>query len=110
MDFFFPTCSHDGKYLTSGSENQCVFLWRTQYESASGANIAARRKDRNNFYEAIKGDYYLYIIKRIFPEIIRKNLICTKTAPGLVNLAPAAATLVCLALPGSFLTILCKSY
>ena len=53
-----PTCSHDGKYLTSGSENQCVFLWRTQYESASGANIAARRKDRNNFYEAIKGDYY----------------------------------------------------
>ena len=56
LDFFFPTCSHDGKYLTSGSENQCVFLWRTQYES-SGANIAARRKDRNNFYEAIKGDY-----------------------------------------------------
>merc|ERR1719237_662840 len=42
--------SHDGKYLTSGSENQCVFLWRTQYESA---NITAR-KDRNNFYEAIK--------------------------------------------------------
>ena len=46
------SCSHDGKYLTSGSENQCVFLWRTQYESA---NITAR-KDRNNFYEAIKGD------------------------------------------------------
>ena len=52
-NLFLPfDCSHDGKYLTSGSENQCVFLWRTQYESA---NITAR-KDRNNFYEAIKGD------------------------------------------------------
>ena len=51
-EFLFFYYSHDGKYLTSGSENQCVFLWRTQYESA---NITAR-KDRNNFYEAIKGD------------------------------------------------------
>ena len=24
--------SHDGKYITAGSENQCVFLWRTHYE------------------------------------------------------------------------------
>ncbi|XP_059081838.1 WD repeat-containing protein 44-like isoform X2 [Tigriopus californicus] len=44
------TFSHDGKYVTSGSENQCVFLWRTQHEST---NLTSR-KDRNSFYEAIK--------------------------------------------------------
>lgn len=42
--------SHDGKYISAGSENQCVFLWKTQYEST---NLTSR-KDRNSFYEAIK--------------------------------------------------------
>lgn len=42
--------SHDGKYITAGSENQCVFLWRTHYEP----NNLTVRKDRNNYYEAIK--------------------------------------------------------
>lgn len=44
-------CSHDGKYITAGSENQCVFLWRTHYEP----NNLTVRKDRNSYYEAIKG-------------------------------------------------------
>jgi len=43
--------SHDGKYITAGSENQCVFLWRTHYEPN---NLSVSRKDRNDHYEAIK--------------------------------------------------------
>eukprot|EP00095_Tigriopus_kingsejongensis_P010861 snap_masked-scaffold592_size129239-processed-gene-0.9 protein:Tk10861 transcript:snap_masked-scaffold592_size129239-processed-gene-0.9-mRNA-1 annotation:"rab11 binding protein" len=41
---------HDGKYITSGSENQCMFIWKTQHDST---NLTSR-KDRNSFYEAIK--------------------------------------------------------
>ena len=48
----FNHFSHDGKYITAGSENQCVFLWRTHYEPN---NLSVTRKDRNNYYEAIKG-------------------------------------------------------
>ena len=51
-DIFFVFSSHDGKYITAGSENQCVFLWRTHYEP----NNLTVRKDRNNYYEAIKGN------------------------------------------------------
>ena len=47
LNFF----SHDGKYISAGSENQCVFLWRTHYEP----NNLTVRKDRNSYYEAIKG-------------------------------------------------------
>ena len=50
--FFFVFFSHDGKYITAGSENQCVFLWRTHYEPN---NLSVSRKDRNDHYEAIKG-------------------------------------------------------
>lgn len=42
--------SPDGKYITAGSENQCVYIWRTQSDST---NLTVR-KDRNNYYEAIK--------------------------------------------------------
>ena len=51
--FFFENSSfsHDGKYISAGSENQCVFLWRTHYEPS---NLTVR-KDRNSYYEAIKG-------------------------------------------------------
>ena len=51
-DIFSFLFSHDGKYITAGSENQCVFLWRTHYEP----NNLTVRKDRNNYYEAIKGN------------------------------------------------------
>jgi len=44
------TFSHDGKYITAGSENQCVYLWRTNTET----NNLTVRKDRNSYWEAIK--------------------------------------------------------
>ena len=43
--------SHDGKYITAGSENQCVYIWRSNPES----NNLTVRKDRSSHYEAIKG-------------------------------------------------------
>merc|ERR550519_2906356 len=42
--------SPDGRYICAGSENQCVFLWSTNHIPQA---ITAR-KDRNNYYEAIK--------------------------------------------------------
>ena len=48
---FFICFSPDGKYITAGSENQCVYLWRTHNDST---NLTVR-KDRNSYYEAIKG-------------------------------------------------------
>ena len=50
-----PCFSHDGKYITAGSENQCVYLWRTNNET----NNLTVRKDRNSHWEAIKGKFDL---------------------------------------------------
>ena len=48
-----PNYSHDGKYITAGSENQCVYIWRSNPES----NNLTVRKDRSSHYEAIKGTF-----------------------------------------------------
>jgi len=42
--------SPDGRYICAGSENQCVFLWSSVHVPSS----LTARKDRNNYYEAIK--------------------------------------------------------
>jgi WD40 repeat protein len=42
--------SPDGRYICSGSENQCVFLW----SSLHTPQALTARKDRNNYYEAIR--------------------------------------------------------
>jgi len=42
--------SPDGRYITAGSENHCVFLWSCVHLPPS----LTARKDRNNYYEAIK--------------------------------------------------------
>ncbi|XP_059485552.1 WD repeat-containing protein 44 isoform X3 [Neocloeon triangulifer] len=43
--------SHDGKYITSGSENQVIYIWRTYHEQAK---FTSARRDRNSFWEGIK--------------------------------------------------------
>ena len=42
--------SPDGRYICAGSENQCVFLW----SSLHSPQALTARKDRNNYYEAIR--------------------------------------------------------
>ena len=51
-------CSHDGKYITAGSENQCVYIWRANPES----NNLTVRKDRSSHWEAIKGMLFCLLL------------------------------------------------
>lgn len=43
--------SHDGKYIVSGSENRDVYIWKTNHDYAKFSSV---RRDRNDFWEAIK--------------------------------------------------------
>nr|CAD7256714.1 unnamed protein product [Timema shepardi] len=43
--------SHDGKYIISGSENQCIYIWRTHHDYSKFSSV---RRDRNDFWEGIK--------------------------------------------------------
>ena len=49
----FRTHSHDGKYIVVGSENQCVYIWKTHHDYSK---FSSARRDRNDFWEAIKGE------------------------------------------------------
>lgn len=50
--FFEKFCSHDGKYIISGSENQYIYMWKTHHDYAK---FSSARRDRNDYWEAIKG-------------------------------------------------------
>ncbi|XP_049287547.1 uncharacterized protein LOC125766007 isoform X2 [Anopheles funestus] len=43
--------SHDGKYIISGSENQCIYIWKTHHEYTKLSSV---RRDRSDFWEGIK--------------------------------------------------------
>lgn len=43
--------SHDGKYIVSGSENRDIYVWKTNHDYAKFSSV---RRDRNDFWEAIK--------------------------------------------------------
>ncbi|XP_075209994.1 WD repeat-containing protein 44 [Lycorma delicatula] len=43
--------SHDGKYIISGSENQCIYIWKTHHDYSK---FSSYRRDRNDFWEGIK--------------------------------------------------------
>ncbi|XP_057659565.1 WD repeat-containing protein 44 isoform X1 [Diorhabda carinulata] len=43
--------SHDGKYIISGSENRDIYIWKTNHDYAKFSSV---RRDRNDFWEAIK--------------------------------------------------------
>ena len=46
--------SHDGKYIVAGSENQCIYLWKTHHDH--GKFSATARRDRNAYWEGVKGE------------------------------------------------------
>jgi len=56
--------SPDGRYICAGSENQCVFLWSTLHVPQA---ITAR-KDRNNYYEAIRAHSAVVTCSLFAPE------------------------------------------
>uniref|UniRef100_U5EUK3 WD repeat-containing protein 44 n=1 Tax=Corethrella appendiculata TaxID=1370023 RepID=U5EUK3_9DIPT len=43
--------SNDGKYIISGSENQCIYIWKTHHDYAKLSSV---RRDRSDFWEGIK--------------------------------------------------------
>ncbi|KAG5895382.1 hypothetical protein JTB14_029605 [Gonioctena quinquepunctata] len=43
--------SHDGKYIVSGSENRDIYIWKTSHDYSKFSSV---RRDRNDFWEAIK--------------------------------------------------------
>ena len=55
-------CSHDGKYIISGSENQYIYMWKTHHDYAK---FSSARRDRNDYWEAIKG-LFISIISETF--------------------------------------------
>lgn len=73
---FFPD-SHDGKFIISGSENQYIYMWKTHHDYAK---FSSARRDRNDYWEAIKGDFpwmipYLLINKQLI-EFWRLFFFC----------------------------------
>ncbi|BES91988.1 WD-repeat protein [Nesidiocoris tenuis] len=43
--------SHDGKFIVSGSENQCIYIWKSNHDYAKFSSV---RRDRNDYWEGIK--------------------------------------------------------
>ncbi|XP_059611675.1 WD repeat-containing protein 44 isoform X2 [Phlebotomus argentipes] len=43
--------SHDGKYIVAGSENQCIYIWKTNHDYSKLSSV---RRDRSDFWEGIK--------------------------------------------------------
>lgn len=43
--------SPDGQYIVSGSENQCIYIWKTHHDYSKFSSV---RRDRNDFWEGIK--------------------------------------------------------
>lgn len=72
--------SHDGKYIVSGSENQCIYIWKTHHDYSKFTSV---RRDRNDFWEGIKA-HNAVVTCAIFapnPEIIIKQLEDTAEDP-----------------------------
>ncbi|XP_011307374.1 WD repeat-containing protein 44 isoform X2 [Fopius arisanus] len=43
--------SPDGQYIVAGSENQCIYIWKTHHDYSKFSSV---RRDRNDFWEGIK--------------------------------------------------------
>ncbi|XP_064100481.1 WD repeat-containing protein 44-like isoform X1 [Macrobrachium nipponense] len=43
--------SHDGKFIVAGSENQCIYIWKTHHDYSK---FSSARRDRNYYWEGVK--------------------------------------------------------
>ncbi|XP_065331895.1 WD repeat-containing protein 44 [Cloeon dipterum] len=79
--------SHDGKYITSGSENQVIYIWRTYHEQAK---FTSARRDRNSFWEGIKAHNAMVTCSVFAPH--PASIIRQLEATASLNLLGAAAS------------------
>jgi len=63
------TVSHDNKYIVCGSENQYVYIWKTNHDYSK---FSSARRDRNGYWEAVKGNFIIFL-----RFIIMKSIGCT---------------------------------
>ncbi len=47
-----PSYSHDYAFIVSGSEDNYVYIWSTYHDLSKFTSV---RRDRNDFWEGIKG-------------------------------------------------------
>ncbi|XP_050533760.1 WD repeat-containing protein 44 [Daktulosphaira vitifoliae] len=65
--------SHDGKYIVCGSENQCIYIWKTHHDYSKFTSV---RRDRNDYWEGIKA-HNAVVTCAIFapnPEIVFRQM------------------------------------
>lgn len=48
--------SHDGKFIVAGSENQCIYIWKTHHDYSK---FSSARRDRNVYWEGVKGKQFM---------------------------------------------------
>ena len=53
--------NHDAKFIISGSEDQCVYIWRT-YDAGK---LPSGRRDKNDCYESFTGGFALWYTSHI---------------------------------------------
>lgn len=58
MFFLLWIFSHDFTYIVSGSEDKYVYIWSTYHDLSKFTSV---RRDRNDFWEGIKGKIQLVI-------------------------------------------------
>ncbi|XP_066993067.2 WD repeat-containing protein 44 isoform X2 [Anabrus simplex] len=77
--------SHDGKYIVSGSENQCIYIWKTHHDYSKFSSV---RRDRNDFWEGIKA-HNAVVTCAVFapnPDIIIRQIEEQEAQSGSQNL------------------------
>ncbi|XP_050437518.1 WD repeat-containing protein 44 [Adelges cooleyi] len=65
--------SHDGKYIVCGSENQCIYVWKTHHDYSKFTSV---RRDRNDYWEGIKA-HNAVVTCAIFapnPEVVFRQM------------------------------------
>uniref|UniRef100_A0A1B0CE02 WD repeat-containing protein 44 n=1 Tax=Lutzomyia longipalpis TaxID=7200 RepID=A0A1B0CE02_LUTLO len=85
--------SHDGKYIVAGSENQCIYIWKTNHDYSKLSSV---RRDRSDFWEGIKA-HNATVTCAIFaphPEAIIKPEPDDEISPENVNAAKCPDPLV----------------
>lgn len=69
--------SHDGKFIVSGSENQCIYIWKSTHDYSKFTSV---RRDRNDYWEGVKV-HNATVTCAVFspnPDIIMKHVLQDK--------------------------------